>query len=149
WVALQVAGQSAEALRVGGRRDAEVDLERVDRLAGLLVQAGQALKDRADDVRTPGLRRVHDTWEQDVHDLRQLRVDDELAEVLRVVRGGRRVEPVLLTQGDHDLVDERVAQARDLYPVVSVAVVRVVLADDLNAPAVGRGPHADYGVLVA
>ena len=43
---------------------------------------------------------------------------DVLAEVLQVVAGLRRVEEVLLPQRDHDLVDQRVAEAADLDLVV-------------------------------
>ena len=114
-----VAREDAEAVRVRRRCHAQVELERVGRGRVLadLRQTGHAGQQRLDDV--GAVRLLDAEAEQRVQEARRLGVESELAEVLRVVRGGRAVELVLLADRDDHLVDQRVAEARDLDPLVT------------------------------
>jgi hypothetical protein len=57
------------------------------------------------------------------------------------------VELVLVARGDDDLVDERVAESRDLDPPAPRAPIRVeVGVRDLDPLALRGRPHADHGV---
>ena len=90
---------------------------------------------RLDDVRPVRLRRAE--AEQRVHDRRQLRLDHELPVLLGVAVRSGAVELVLLAERDDDLVDERVAEARDLdlvaAAVAAALVVVIVVARLLEA----------------
>jgi hypothetical protein len=151
-----VAGEDAEPVRVGGRRDAEVDLQRVgrDRVVTDLGQPGDAGEERLDDVRAVLLLDAQP--EQRVEDAGGLGVHGVRPEVGRVVGGPRTVELVLLPERDDHLVDERVAETADLHPrarlvrLAGVApgagrhrVVRVEPVGDLQPPALRGRPHAD------
>ena len=79
--------------------------------------ARDAGQQRLDDVRAVGL--LDPEVEQLVQDRREVQVQRVLAEVLQVVRRLRAVELVLLPERDDDLVDQRVAQPRDLHPLAA------------------------------
>ena len=142
----EVARESPEGLRVGRRRDAEVELDRVDRLRvlALLVQTRKPLQHCLHDVETVGLGRAD--VEQQVQDPRELRLDHVLPVQLGVAVRRRAVEHVLLSDRDDDLVHERVPEAGDLHVVV--AIVIVVRRQHRDALALGRGPHTDNCVAV-
>jgi hypothetical protein len=72
---------------------------------------------------------------------------DHVVEELNVLRRPRGVEPVLRADRNHDLVDERLAQTRDLDPVAD-ALQRAVIAGDPSRLAVRRRPHADHRIVV-
>ena len=80
----------------------------------VLVQPGDALEQRLHDVRAVVLRGAD--VEQRVQDRRELRLHDVLAVERGVAVRGGAVELVLLAERDDDLVDQRVAEARDLDP---------------------------------
>ncbi len=108
-----------------------------------LRQPGDAGQQRLDDVRPARL--LHAEVEQGVQQARRLRVQRIPAEVRQVVGGRRPVELVLLADRDDDLVDQRVAEPRDLPPAAS-QVLAPVMATHVHAAALGGGPHADDGV---
>src|SRR5262249_40197341 len=114
-----IAREHAE-IRLGltrGRRDARVQTQH---LAGRLedgwfrepLYAGQ---EHGDEVVARDVVRRTDAEpsEQRFEQLRQRRVG-HVVEELRIVDGSARVEAILVAQTDHDLVDERVAEPRDL-----------------------------------
>ncbi len=129
-----VAVEHAQPLGVGGRFDGRVEAQLLRRPhRRRLVEALDALQEDVDEVVARLVRRVDLVDRLD--ELRQLGVGHVLEE-LRVVPGGRRVEPVLVLLRVDDLVDERVAQPGDLRPVAA----RVL--------ALGRRPDADHRLVL-
>src|SRR5437773_8030456 len=60
---------------------------------------------------------------------------------------GSAVPSVLLSELDDDLVDQRLAEARDLHPGPRLDQATVLLPDERLPPSRGR-PHADHGARV-
>ena len=76
-------------------------------------EAGNAADEDLNQVAAAG--RLGADVEQGIEDLGQARVDDVIAEALDVVLGLTGVELILVLGADDDLVDQRLAQARDLH----------------------------------